>query len=87
VSRCVIALIRAYQLFVSPALPPSCRFTPSCSQYAIDAYRQHGFWNGSRLSTRRLMRCAPWSHGGYDPVPMNHEGSTEPQLHACRELE
>lgn len=86
-TRCMIALIRAYQSLLSPVLPPSCRFTPSCSQYAIDAYRLHGFWHGSRLATRRLLRCGPWCHGGYDPVPENHGGSTKPQLHACREVE
>ncbi len=61
-------LLRAYQLFVSPLLPPSCRFTPSCSQYALDAISRHGVVRGGYLSCRRLLRCHPFHHGGYDPV-------------------
>jgi hypothetical protein len=62
-------LIRGYQLVISPALPPSCRFTPSCSQYALEAVRRHGAVRGSWLAARRLARCHPWNPGGYDPVP------------------
>jgi len=64
------ALIRAYQLFLSPILPPSCRFEPSCSHYAAEAIALHGPVRGGWLAVRRLLRCQPWSgHGGYDPVP------------------
>lgn len=62
-------LIRGYQIFVSPLLPPSCRFTPSCSQYALEAVSRHGAVRGVWLATRRLCRCHPFHPGGYDPVP------------------
>lgn len=62
-------LIRAYQLLISPVLPPSCRFTPSCSAYAIEAIAKHGAVKGSVLAGRRICRCHPWNEGGYDPVP------------------
>lgn len=58
-----------YRRVVSPFLVPSCRFTPSCSIYASDAYRRHGLAKGTWLTTRRLLRCHPWHPGGYDPVP------------------
>ncbi len=62
------ALIRAYQLFVSPFLPRSCRFHPHCSEYAMTAIRRHGFRRGLLLGLRRLSRCHPFHPGGYDPV-------------------
>jgi uncharacterized protein len=61
--------IRAYQVFVSPLLLPSCRFLPSCSEYAAEAIERHGAWRGSILALRRLARCHPWGGSGYDPVP------------------
>jgi putative membrane protein insertion efficiency factor len=61
--------IRAYQLLLSPVLPPSCRYYPSCSYYAAEAVERHGPWRGSLLATRRLLRCHPWGGGGNDPVP------------------
>jgi putative membrane protein insertion efficiency factor len=64
--RCAV---RAYQWFVRPVLPSSCRFFPSCSQYADEALRRHGAWRGSVLTVRRLCRCGPWHPGGCDPVP------------------
>jgi putative membrane protein insertion efficiency factor len=67
--RLLAALIRTYQRFVSPALPPSCRFHPSCSQYALEAVRRHGALKGSWLAARRLARCHPFHPGGFDPVP------------------
>jgi len=63
------ALIRAYQLTVSPLLGPRCRFYPSCSQYALEAIAAHGTLRGSALALHRLARCHPWNPGGYDPVP------------------
>ncbi len=69
ISRLLIAPIRLYQMFISPLLPPSCRFTPTCSQYAIEALRRHGPFKGSWLALRRLLRCHPWGGSGYDPVP------------------
>jgi putative membrane protein insertion efficiency factor len=62
-------LIRGYQRLLSPALPPSCRFHPSCSQYALDAVTRHGALKGTWLAARRLARCHPFNPGGFDPVP------------------
>jgi hypothetical protein len=67
--RSLMAAVRAYQLMLSPLLPPSCRFTPSCSAYAHEALTRHGAMRGSWLAARRLARCHPWNPGGYDPVP------------------
>jgi len=67
--RSLMAAVRAYQLVLSPLLPPSCRFTPSCSAYAHEALMRHGAVRGSWLAARRLARCHPWNPGGYDPVP------------------
>jgi uncharacterized protein len=67
--RLLATLIRGYQGFVSPALPPSCRFYPSCSQYALEAVTRHGALKGGWLAARRLARCHPFHPGGFDPVP------------------
>ena len=64
-----IGLIRAYQWTISPLLPRSCRFAPSCSEYAAEAMARHGFLAGGWLAARRLLRCHPWGGDGYDPVP------------------
>jgi putative membrane protein insertion efficiency factor len=64
-----LALIRAYQLVISPWTPPSCRFYPSCSQYALIAIERHGVLRGGWLALRRLGRCHPWTRGGVDHVP------------------
>lgn len=61
--------IRFYQRCISPLTPPSCRFTPTCSQYAVEALRKHGPLRGSWLALRRLLRCHPLGGSGYDPVP------------------
>ena len=66
--RFFVVLIRAYQICISPVLLPCCRFTPSCSEYAIDAVRSYGPLKGSYLALSRLLRCHPWHPGGYDPV-------------------
>ncbi|HUW26850.1 MAG TPA: membrane protein insertion efficiency factor YidD [Gallionella sp.] len=65
----VIKLIHAYQYLISPLGPPTCRFIPSCSQYACDAFAKHGFIKGGWLSIKRLLRCNPCNPGGYDPAP------------------
>jgi len=65
----LILLVRFYQLCISPLLPPSCRFTPTCSQYALEALRKYGPLKGGWLTLRRLARCHPWGGSGYDPVP------------------
>jgi putative membrane protein insertion efficiency factor len=69
VGRLVICLVRAYQKWISPVRPPACRFTPTCSAYAITAIERHGALRGGWLTTRRLLRCGPWHPGGHDPVP------------------
>ena len=61
--------VRAYQVLVSPLLLPSCRFLPSCSEYAVEAIERYGAWRGSVLALRRVTRCHPWGGSGYDPVP------------------
>lgn len=58
-----------YQKFISPMIPPSCRFTPTCSQYAIEALKKHGPVKGFVLAVWRILRCNPWGGSGYDPVP------------------
>lgn len=65
----LVTLVRGYQRFISPGLPPSCRFYPSCSQYALEALQRHGALKGSLLAARRLTRCHPFNPGGEDPVP------------------
>lgn len=67
--RAIDALLRAYQLAVRPFLPPACRFAPSCSDYAREAFSRRGLLDGLRLSACRLLRCHPLSSGGWDPVP------------------
>lgn len=61
--------IKAYQLVVSPMMPPTCRFHPSCSRYAVEAISTHGAGKGLLLGSWRLLRCNPWNLGGLDPVP------------------
>ena len=63
------AVVRGYQLLVSPLLPPACRFLPTCSEYAAEAIERHGAWRGIILASLRLARCHPWGGSGYDPVP------------------
>ncbi|MCC8061832.1 MAG: membrane protein insertion efficiency factor YidD [Rikenellaceae bacterium] len=64
-----VGLIRFYQLAISPFLPNACRFTPTCSQYALEAFRKYGPFKGFYLSFRRIIRCHPWGGHGHDPVP------------------
>jgi hypothetical protein len=73
-SRALQIAIRAYQLLVSPLLPPSCRYLPSCSDYAVEAIDAHGALIGFGLALRRLARCHPWGGSGYDPVPAPRGG-------------
>ena len=68
-SKLCIYLIRFYQKYISPLKGPTCRFYPTCSQYAIDAIKTHGAIKGSYYSIKRILRCNPFGKGGYDPVP------------------
>lgn len=77
ISAVLRGLIRAYQLLVSPLLLPSCRYLPSCSDYAAEAIATHGAPYGTWLALRRLARCHPWGGSGYDPVPRR----ADPGLH------
>jgi hypothetical protein len=67
--RLLTGLIRAYQLLLSPVMPPRCIHQPTCSRYALEAIERHGVIRGVLLSIRRLLHCHPFSRGGYDPVP------------------
>jgi len=69
VNRMAQALIRLYQATLRPILPPACRFTPTCSDYALEAIGRHGLLRGVGLAARRILRCHPFHPGGYDPVP------------------
>lgn len=62
-------LIRFYQRAISPMLPPSCIYTPTCSHYGYEAISKHGIWKGGWLTLKRILRCHPFAKGGYDPVP------------------
>ncbi len=64
-----VFLVRVYQYLISPLLPKSCRFEPTCSAYTIEALKVHGLFKGLALSFHRIMRCHPWGGSGYDPVP------------------
>lgn len=80
----LIAPLRFYKRFISPILPPACRFEPSCSEYAMEAIEVHGSWHGSRLALWRLLRCNPFCRGGFDPVPAEprrRRGSCEDHDH------
>ena len=65
----LVGLVRFYQVCISPLKPASCRFTPTCSQYALEALRKYGPFKGGWLALRRILRCHPWGGSGYDPVP------------------
>jgi len=76
VKKVLIELIRFYRAFISPLFPPTCRFQPTCSQYAIESVERFGIIEGTWLAVKRVLRCHPLHPGGYDPVPMtekNHE--------------
>jgi len=79
----LVAAVRAYQVAISPLLVGSCKFIPSCSQYYIMAVQEHGPWYGSWLGVRRVLRCHPFSTGGYDPVPRRATGSNAPRGQGC----
>lgn len=78
VATVLLVPVRFYRKWISPALPPSCRFTPSCSAYAVEALTTHGALRGTWLTARRLLRCGPWHPGGYDPVPERRSRQADP---------
>jgi putative membrane protein insertion efficiency factor len=67
--RGLIYVVQLYRTMISPLRPASCRFTPTCSQYAVDALQEYGLLRGSWLATVRLAKCGPWHRGGWDPIP------------------
>lgn len=69
IARVLLWMLDFYQKGISPLTPPSCRFEPTCSAYAVEAVRVHGAWYGTWRSVWRLLRCGPWTRGGWDPVP------------------
>lgn len=68
-SKPFILLLTGYKRFISPLFPPACRYTPTCSEYAVEAFRRHGLLGGLFLTLKRLLSCHPWGGSGYDPVP------------------
>ena len=78
--RFIIGLIRLYQRTLSRLLPPSCRYTPTCSHYAAEAIERYGVVGGGWMAVRRICRCHPFSRGGYDPVPGTDEEAPEPAV-------
>ncbi|MFA7444580.1 MAG: membrane protein insertion efficiency factor YidD [Flavobacteriaceae bacterium] len=64
-----VVLIRFYQIVISPVLPASCRYSPTCSHYTLEALKKHGLFKGGRLALKRIFSCHPWGGSGYDPVP------------------
>ena len=68
-TRPLVALVRFYQRYLSPLTPPSCRYTPTCSQYTVEALQKHGLLKGGWMALKRIASCNPWGGSGYDPVP------------------
>jgi len=84
VKRALLALIGAYQRWISPSMPRRCRYEPSCSAYAAESVRRFGALRGALLASWRLLRCNPFSHGGFDPVPERFTlkvGPVDPAVH------
>lgn len=82
--RLICGVIRAYQVAISPFLPAACRFTPTCSRYALEAVARFGALRGGWLTARRILRCHPFGRWGYDPVP---EGGERPQRRLSQTVE
>ncbi|WP_370264335.1 membrane protein insertion efficiency factor YidD [Limnobacter sp.] len=79
-AKAIALLVRGYQLGISPLFPPSCRFYPSCSEYALGAVKIHGALRGSALALARMCKCNPWHTGGFDPVPGSSSAKTDSPL-------
>ena len=69
IKKIIISIVKLYRKYISPLKKPCCRFTPTCSQYAIEAFEKYGVLKGLYLSVKRILRCNPFCKGGYDPVP------------------
>ena len=76
-SKIALLLIRFYQRFISPGLPPSCIYTPTCSHYGYQAIARFGVLKGGWLTFRRILRCHPWAYGGLDPVPETYDAAAQ----------
>ena len=85
--RFMIWLIGLYRKYISPLKPPCCRFTPTCSAYAIEAFEKRGFFVGFILTVWRILRCNPFSKGGYDPVPEKGFRNPKPRIPSASEIE
>ena len=81
--RGLVFLIQLYRHMVSPLRPATCRFVPTCSQYAVDALTEYGLIRGSWLAAARLAKCGPWHRGGWDPIPERHRCPTDLEDVAC----
>ena len=75
--KILILLIRFYQKFISPMFPAKCRFYPTCSQYTLEAVKEHGAIKGTYLGIKRILKCHPFHEGGYDPIPKRENKNTE----------
>jgi len=69
ITKIACGLILGYKKIISPILPPACRFTPTCSEYTLQALKKYGFLKGTWLGIKRILKCHPWHPGGYDPLP------------------
>lgn len=69
ITKIMIVVVKLYKMVISPLIPPSCRFSPTCSIYCIEALQKHGLLKGTLLTVKRILRCNPLCRGGYDPVP------------------
>lgn len=76
--RFLIVVLRFYQVAISPYFPPTCRYSPTCSEYMIQAIQEHGIWKGLYLGTKRLLTCHPWGGSGYDPIPKKKDCEKNP---------
>ena len=83
----MIGLVKLYRKYVSPLKPPCCRFTPTCSAYALEAYSKRGFFMGTALTVYRILRCNPFCKGGYDPVPEKGFRNPRPADPGCDDTE
>lgn len=84
VQRAALELLRAYKWAISPILPPSCRYTPTCSEYAMEAIERYGIFRGGMKALARILRCHPFVKGGYDPVIREIKGTDRQPSTDCR---